>query len=35
MMLAAGVDSLAVVDNAGVVQGLVTMQGIRARSVRP
>ena len=35
MMLALGVDSLAVVDRAGVVQGLVTMQGIRARSVRP
>jgi len=30
-----GVDSLAVVDSAGVVQGLVTMQGIRARSVKP
>ncbi len=35
MMLAVGVDSLNVVDSAGVVQGLVTMQGIRARSVRP
>ena len=35
MMLAAGVDSLAVVDAGGAVQGAVTMAGIRARTVTP
>ena len=35
MMLAAGVDSLAVVDAGGAVQGAVTMVGIRARTVTP
>ena len=35
MMLAAGVDSLAVVDAGGAVQGAVTMAGIRGRTVTP
>jgi osmoprotectant transport system ATP-binding protein len=34
-MLALGVDTLAVVDGAGHTQGVVTLAGIRARSVRP
>jgi CBS domain-containing protein len=32
-MLAAGVDSLAVRDAAGAVQGIVTLAGVRARTV--
>jgi len=34
LMLAAGVDALAVVDSDGAVQGVVTMTGIRARTVK-